>query len=49
MSDDLRKFIEALESELTWRYQACSVNAPPDTILLAVLNAIVEAKKAASL
>lgn len=43
--DRLDKFLDALETDLLKRYQACPNNATPDSILLAVLNAVSEARK----
>lgn len=48
MSPDLKAFLDKLETELKWRYDACEdYAATPSSILLAVLNAVREAKTAA--
>jgi hypothetical protein len=44
---DLSRFIEALENSLKDRYDVCQdFAATPSSILLAVLNAVADAKKA---
>lgn len=41
----LDRFLDKLEAELKLRYAECPHTTTPDTILLAVLNAIAEARK----
>ena len=43
--DRLDKFLDALTQELLKRYNQCPSAATADTILLAVANAIAEARK----
>jgi len=43
--DPLNTFLDKLEKELHDRYKVCEATATPDSILLAVLNAIAEARK----
>lgn len=43
--DKLDRFMDALIVSLAWRYDGC-VDATPDSILLAVLNAVYDARKA---
>ena len=43
--NELSRFLDKLEAELKRRYAECQPYAAPDTILLAVLNAIAEARK----
>lgn len=46
MSDDLKQFIEALEDSLERRYNQCQdFAATPSSIILAVLNAVAEARE----
>lgn len=45
---DLDKFMEILEYELIHRYRLCEESVPPDSILLAVANAVAEARKKAT-
>lgn len=48
MDDKFDIFTRALESELHERYQVCEDHAAtPSSILLAVLNAVAEARKIA--
>ena len=44
--NDLEKFVQALELSLLQRWQQCDATATPDTILLDVLNAVVDARVA---
>ncbi len=44
-ADRLDKFLDALTAELLKRYHQCPGTAPADTVLLAVANAIAEARK----
>jgi len=46
MRSELDVFIEALEESLRKRYEVCSDVATPSSILLAVLNAVADARKA---
>ena len=43
--DRLDRFLDRLETDLLKRYQSCPTDATADSILLAVLNAIAEARK----
>lgn len=46
MSDDLKQFIEHLEYSLERRYNDClDYAATPSSIILAVLNAVAEARE----
>lgn len=45
MNSDLADFLDSLEAELKRRYEACPSNATADSVILAVLNAIAEARK----
>jgi hypothetical protein len=42
--NQLEAFVENLERSLKRRYDECSATVTPDTILLAVLNAVADAK-----
>lgn len=44
-NDRLDKFLDALTAELLKRYHQCPGTATADTILLAVANAVAEARK----
>lgn len=45
MPNQLDAFLDKLEAELKRRYAECPATVTPDSILLAVLNAIAEARK----
>ena len=44
MKSELEVFLDALEWSLNERYKACNDVATPSSILLAVLNAIADAR-----
>jgi hypothetical protein len=46
MRSELDVFIEAFEKSLEHRYNLCTDVATPSSILLAVLNALADARKA---